>query len=72
MISLQSLHELPLHEKLLVMEALWDDLSATEADIEVPSWQKELLVDREAAFTAGKAKFIDWEEAKKDIFQSTR
>ena len=72
MISLQSLHELPLHEKLLVMEALWDDLSAAEVDLEMPSWQKDLLVDREAAFTSGGASFIDWEEAKKDILHSIR
>ena len=72
MISLQSIHELPLHEKLMVMEALWDDLSAAETDLEMPLWQKDLLVDREAAFKAGKASFVDWEEAKKDILHSVR
>ena len=70
MISLQALHELPLREKLFVMEALWDDLSAVEADLEVPAWQKEVLDLREEAVAAGTAKFIDWEDAKKEILEA--
>lgn len=72
MISLQSLHELPLKEKLLVMEALWEDLSAAESELEVPFWQKDLLDEREAAVAEGSAKFLDWEEAKKDILGAAR
>lgn len=72
MISLQALHELPLREKLFVMEALWDDLSAAEADLEVPAWQKEVLDVREEAIESGKAKFIDWETAKADILTAVR
>lgn len=67
MISLQALHQLPLREKLFVMEALWDDLSSVEAEIEVPAWQKEVLDVREEAVAAGTARFIDWEVAKKEI-----
>lgn len=72
MISLQALHELPLREKLFVMEALWDDLSAAEADLEVPAWQKEFLDVREEAIAAGTAKFIEWEDAKKEILETVR
>ena len=39
MISLQALHEMPLKEKLFVMEALWDDISTAEVDLSVPPWQ---------------------------------
>ncbi|MBN8422795.1 MAG: addiction module protein [Verrucomicrobia bacterium] len=69
MFSLQSLHELPLKEKLLAMEALWQDLSAAEADLEVPFWQQDLLDEREIAVAEGSAKFIDWEQAKNDILR---
>ncbi len=72
MISLQSLHELPLKEKLLAMEALWEDLSAAESELEVPFWQQDLLDAREAAVAEGSAKFFDWEEAKKDILGTAR
>ena len=72
MISLQAHHELPLREKLFVMEALWDDLSAAEVDMEVPAWQKEVLDLREEAVAAGTAKFIDWEVAKQEILQAVK
>ena len=72
MISLQALHELPLREKLFVMEALWDDLSAAETELEVPAWQKEVLDVREDAVAAGTAKFIEWEDAKKEILEAVR
>jgi putative addiction module component (TIGR02574 family) len=72
MISLQTLHELPLKEKLFIMEALWDDLSSQVAAVDVPDWQKELLDDREASIASGKARFIDWEDAKKEILEAVR
>ena len=72
MISLQALHELPLREKLFVIDALWDDLSADETDLEVPAWQKEVLDVREDAVAAGTAKFIDWEDAKKEILEEVK
>ncbi len=72
MISLQALHELPLKEKLFVMEALWDDISAAEAELEVPAWQKEVLDVREEAVAVGTARFIDWEDAKKEILEAVK
>ncbi|GEP40884.1 addiction module protein [Brevifollis gellanilyticus] len=72
MISLQALHDMPLKEKLFVMEALWDDISTAEADLSVPKWQQDLLDERESAVTAGTAKFIDWEDAKREILEAVR
>ncbi len=72
MISLQSLHALPLKEKLSVMEALWDDISAAESELEVPVWQKEILDVREESVAAGTARFIDWEDAKKEILEAVK
>lgn len=72
MISLQALHDMPLKEKLFVMEALWDDISTAEADLSVPKWQQDLLDARESAVTDGTAKFIDWEDAKREILEAVR
>ncbi len=72
MITLEALHQLPLREKLFVMEALWDDISAAEGELEVPAWQKELLDVREEAVVAGAARFIDWEDAKKEILEAVK
>lgn len=63
---------MPLREKLFVMEALWDDISAAEAELEVPAWQKDVLDVREEAVTAGTAQFVDWEVAKKEILEAVK
>jgi putative addiction module component (TIGR02574 family) len=67
MTALESLHQLPVKEKLLVMEALWNDLSQSDEQIEVTSWQRDLLNAREDLIASGDAHFVDWEQAKKDI-----
>ena len=67
MIALEQIHQLPLHEKLLVMEAIWDDISRHEENVEVPQWHKETLDERERLVAEGKAQFIDWEQAKRQI-----
>ncbi len=67
MIALAEIHELPLHEKLRMMEALWDGIAPLEAEMEVPQWHKDLLDEREQLILDGKAKFIDWETAKLQI-----
>jgi len=56
-----------LHEKLHAMEALWDEIARNEDQVEVPQWHKDLLDEREALIREGKAKFMDWDEAKKQI-----
>lgn len=72
MIALDALHQLPLKEKLFVMEALWDDLSQSEAGLPVPQWHQQTLDEREAAIAAGTAKFIDWELAKREISEAVK
>ena len=72
MIALDELHQLPLEEKLVVMEALWDDLSKIQDAVPVPQWHQDTLDEREAAIAAGTAKFIDWEDAKREILEAVR
>ncbi|MCB1129818.1 MAG: addiction module protein [Verrucomicrobiae bacterium] len=72
MTVIEQLHQLPLREKILAMEAIWDDLSRDEANLEVPQWHKDLLDERERAIADGTARFVDWEDAKKRIRQSLR
>ena len=38
----------------------------------VPQWHKDILDEREQQITDGKAKFIDWEDAKKQIRAAVR
>ena len=72
MIALEQIHQLPLREKLLVMEAIWDDIFGEEQNLEVPQWHKEVLDERERLLAEGKAQFVDWEDAKRQIDEATQ
>ena len=67
MIALAEIWNLPLHEKLQMMEVLWDGIAPLEADLEVPQWHMDLLDERGQLIHDGKATFIDWETAKQQI-----
>ncbi len=56
-----------LHEKLAVMESLWEDLASTPEDVESPAWHQDILDKRQQRLAEGKSRFIDWETAKADI-----
>lgn len=57
---------------MFVMEAIWDELCRTEAAVEVPQWHRDLLDEREQMVADGKAAFIPWDEAKRQIRDSVR
>jgi len=65
------LDQMTLEEKLRAMEALWDDLCRREESVPVPQWQKDLLDERERLVEQDKARFMDWEAAKKRISERT-
>jgi putative addiction module component (TIGR02574 family) len=67
MIGPGELQKLPLRERLMMMETLWESIAPLEDEIEVPQWHKNLLDEREKLVREGKAKFVDWETAKEQI-----
>lgn len=69
---IEQIREMPLHEKLLTMEALWEDLAGGGENLEIPQWHIDILNERERLIAEGKTQFIDWDEAKKEIWQETR
>jgi hypothetical protein len=69
---IEQIHQLPLQEKLIAMEAIWDDISRVEESVEIPQWHKDLLDEREQLIADGSARFIDWEEAKEQIKQAVK
>ena len=66
MISLP-LKEMTQAEKLMALEAIWDDLSRNDEAFESPAWHQEELAATEERVKAGKEKFVDWEQAKKNL-----
>jgi transposase len=64
--------ELPLKqmsraEKVMALEALWEDLSRNEAEVESPAWHQAELAATEQRVKSGEEKFVDWELAKKKL-----
>ncbi len=55
---------LPLHEKLRIMEAIWEDFRERFERMELPPEQKELLDQRRARVREGKARLLGWDSVK--------
>jgi hypothetical protein len=71
MIALSEIRQMSFHEKLQVMEALREEISREEDRVEVLQWHRDLLDERESLVREGKAQFLDWETAKKQIQDAT-
>lgn len=56
-------------DKLRAMEALWEDLSRDDVEINSPAWHAEALRETERLIREGKAKFSDWQTAKRRVRQ---
>jgi len=54
-------------EKLMVMEAIWEDLSNEDEQIKSPDWHKKVLQRTEQRLNSGQEKIMDWSEAKKEL-----
>jgi putative addiction module component (TIGR02574 family) len=59
-------------EKLRLMEDLWQDLAASETEINSPAWHGDVLAERLHAFSSGQETPIDWEIAKQQLRDELR
>ena len=66
------LEEMTLHEKLVAVELLWEDLARSPEGVESPRWHKDLLDARTQRIAEGTAQFTDWERAKKEIHKKLK
>jgi hypothetical protein len=64
MLAKLQLKKMSRNEKLMAMEALWADLSQDESSVDSPAWHEQALRQTERMVKAGKAKFVDWDDAK--------
>jgi putative addiction module component (TIGR02574 family) len=65
--SIAEVKQLPLSEKLQIMEAIWEDLRATAEQVPVPAWHKELLDERRKAVEEGREEVLDWDSIKDSL-----
>jgi hypothetical protein len=67
MSSALPLGSMTIEEKLLAMEALWDDLCRLQPALEPLDWHRGIPEERERSFQAGSEELLDWEEAKRVV-----
>ncbi len=65
--TIAEVHQLPLHEKLQIMESIWDDLRAQAGLVPVPDWHKDLLDARQKAVAEGREEILDWDAVKNSL-----
>ena len=70
MVATLPIQEMTISEKISTMELLWDDICRSAPDFTSPSWHGKILKEREKNLKEGKDEFINWEDAKKNIWSS--
>ena len=64
--------ELPVAEKLRMMESLWDSLSHdVDGEAVIPTWHQTVLAERANRIDSGQESSSPWEEAKRRLRQRT-
>jgi len=62
--SIQELKALPMEEKIMAMETLWEDLRGNFDGASVSKEMKELLLLRRERVRTGKVATRDWDEVR--------
>ena len=60
----QEISKLPIQEKLLLMEALWQDMREHFEATQIPPEHKKMLDERRARVASGESSILDWDEVK--------
>ena len=69
--EISNLEQLPLAERLLLVEDLWDSIARShEADLPIPEWQKAELTRRKQKYEQDPDSAIPWSEVKRSILES--
>jgi putative addiction module component (TIGR02574 family) len=65
--SIAEVKQLPLAEKLQIMEAIWEDLRVQAGSVPVPQWHRDLLDERRKAVEEGREELLDWDSIKDSL-----
>ncbi len=67
MSTILPLDKMTIEQKWQALEELTIDLHRNEALIEPPAWHQEILHEREQLVKEGKARYLPWEDVKREI-----
>jgi putative addiction module component (TIGR02574 family) len=63
----KNMDRLPLQEKIILVEDLWDSIARNNADLPVLDWQKQELARRKQSFRKTPRSVMTWQQVKKSI-----
>ncbi len=66
-LELEHLRQLPIKEKLRLVEDLWDDIAASGERFPLPEWHREEAVRRAAELEADPSMAISRQELRRDM-----
>lgn len=61
--------ELPVEEKVLYVEALWDRIAAAPEEVSVPDWHRHLLSERLAEYQSDPKAGRPWREVRDELLR---
>ena len=61
------LDQMTVAEKLQLMEVLWDDLARNPENVPSYPWHADILAARQRQIDEGQAKFLPFDEVRRDI-----
>ena len=62
--AISELQKLPLHERLQLVEDLWDSIALEDVNLDVPQWQRDELDRRDGELQRNPGLGIPWATAK--------
>ena len=65
--SLSDIQNIPLEERLYLMEQLWDSFKYEKETVKPPEWHKEILDERLQKFENVEVKLLSIEELKSSL-----
>ena len=63
----KEIENLPLSEKILLVEDLWDSIAKSQNNPELNKWQKEELIRRLKQYENGSLELSDWQIVHKEL-----
>ena len=65
--AIKTIDTLPVSEKIIMVEDLWDSIARNNADLPVLDWQKTELASRKRNYSQNPKSVMTWNQVKKSI-----
>lgn len=66
-VDISRIKQLPVPERLSVIEDIWDSITLDSDQLEVPQWHRDVLRQRLAAYRANPGEGAPWPEVRRRI-----